>query len=61
MECKKQLAKVLIDYLAPIHKKRKEFEKSPQKLQKILAQGSEKARKIATKTLIEAKQAVGII
>ncbi len=61
VECKKELAKVLIDYLAPIHKKRQEFEKSPQKLQKILAQGSEKARKIATKTLTEAKQAVGII
>jgi tryptophanyl-tRNA synthetase len=61
VECKKELAKVLIDYLAPIHKKRKELEKDPKKLEKILAEGAGKARKIASKTLRESKQAMGLI
>lgn len=61
VECKKELAKVLIDYLAPIHKKRRELEKDPKKLEKILADGAEKARKVASRTLEEAKQAMGLI
>ncbi|MEE8637686.1 MAG: tryptophan--tRNA ligase [Candidatus Margulisiibacteriota bacterium] len=61
VECKKELAKVLIDYLAPVHKKRKIFEKDPKKLEKILAEGAEKARKVASQTLREAKQAMGVI
>lgn len=61
VECKKELAKVLIDYLAPVHKKRKIFEKDPKKLEKILAEGAEKARKVASRTLREAKQAMGLI
>ena len=61
VECKKELAKVLIDYLAPIHKKRKELEKEPKKLEKVLADGAAQARKVASKTLQEAKQAMGLI
>jgi len=59
--CKKELAKVLVDYLAPIHKKRKELEKDPNKLDEILAQGAQEARKVAAKTLLEAKKAMGLI
>ncbi|MBU0672011.1 MAG: tryptophan--tRNA ligase, partial [Candidatus Margulisbacteria bacterium] len=59
--CKKELAQALVDYLAPIHAKRQEFEKQPEKLEQILAQGSAKARKIAVQTLNEAKQAMGLI
>lgn len=61
VECKKELANILLDYLAPIHKRRKEFEKHPQRLEKILAEGAEKARKVASQTLREAKQAMGIL
>ncbi|MFH1683854.1 MAG: tryptophan--tRNA ligase [Candidatus Margulisiibacteriota bacterium] len=61
VECKKELAKVLIDYLAPIHQRRKELEKNPKKLEQILAEGAGKARKIAAQTLQEAKQAMGLI
>ena len=61
VECKKELAKVLIDYLAPVHKKRKIFEKDPKKLERILGEGAEKARKVASRTLGEAKQAMGLI
>lgn len=60
VECKKELAQVLIDYLSPIHSRREKFEKDPALLDKILAEGSKKARKFASQTLFEAKQAVGL-
>jgi tryptophanyl-tRNA synthetase len=59
--CKKELAAVLVDYMAPIHKRRQEIEKQPEQLDKILEQGAERARKIAVPTLRQAKQAMGLI
>jgi len=61
VECKKELAQVLIEYLAPIHERRKGFEKDPKKLERVLAEGARKARGIATGTLEEAKRAMGLI
>lgn len=60
VECKKELDKVLIDYLAPIYTRREKLEKDSHLLEKILAEGAAKARKIASRTLLEAKQAVGL-
>lgn len=59
--CKKELASILIDYLAPIHEKRKEFEASPGKIDKILSEGAVKARRIASETLLETKRAMGLV
>jgi tryptophanyl-tRNA synthetase len=59
--CKKELAAALIDYLAPIHQKREELLKYPEKIEIILGEGAKKARKIACQTLKEAKQAMGLI
>lgn len=59
--CKKELAKVLIDYLAPIHKRRADLLKNTKKIDQILADGANKARKVAGQTLQEAKQAMGLI
>lgn len=59
--CKKELAAVLIDYLEPIHKKRRELEKDPKKLEAVLVDGEKRAKKIAAKTLAEAKRAMGIL
>jgi len=61
VECKKELAGTLIEYLAPVHKKRKEFEKDPRRLERILAEGAGKARRVAAKTLEEAKRSMGLI
>ncbi|MDD5382924.1 MAG: tryptophan--tRNA ligase [Candidatus Margulisbacteria bacterium] len=61
VECKKELAKILIDYLAPLHEKRRQLEKDPAQLDKVIAAGADKARKIATQTLQEAKKAMGLI
>jgi tryptophanyl-tRNA synthetase len=59
--CKKELAGVLVDYLAPVHERRKELEKHPKKLEAVLAGGAVRAKKIAAKTLAEAKKAVGLL
>jgi tryptophanyl-tRNA synthetase len=61
VECKREMAEILIAYLAPIHRKREELEKTPEKLAQILAEGGEKARKMAAPTLNEAKRAMGLI
>lgn len=60
VECKKELSEILLNYLAPIHAKIAQFEKNPEQLEKILEEGAVKARKIASQTLLEAKEAVGI-
>ncbi len=61
VECKKELAQLLIDYLAPIHRQRSELEKDPATVARILALGAERARKIAAHSLLEAKKAIGLI
>ncbi|MFA6146235.1 MAG: tryptophan--tRNA ligase [Patescibacteria group bacterium] len=60
LECKKLLADNLAKELAPIQKKRKELAENPEKIKKILADGTEQARKIAQKTLIEVKKKMGL-
>jgi tryptophanyl-tRNA synthetase len=60
VECKKELAQILIDYLSPIHARRAELEKNPEKVGKILEAGAQKARGIAARTLSEVKKAVGL-
>ncbi|MBU1026974.1 MAG: tryptophan--tRNA ligase, partial [Candidatus Margulisbacteria bacterium] len=59
--CKKQLAEVLIEYMAPIHKKRAQLAGDSKQIDKILKDGAEKAKKIAAKSLLEAKKAMGLI
>ena len=56
--CKKQLAKNIIDYLAPIREKRKYYEEHPEIVDKILKEGTEKARKVAKKTMKDVKKAM---
>jgi len=60
VDCKKELAQLLIDYLAPLHARRAQFEQEPERLEKILAAGAQKARAVAAQTLAEAKKAVGL-
>jgi tryptophanyl-tRNA synthetase len=60
VECKKEMAQLLIDYLAPLHARRAKFEREPEQLERIMAAGAEKARRIAAQTLDAAKKAVGL-
>jgi tryptophanyl-tRNA synthetase len=61
VECKKDLARILIDYMEPIRARRAQFEGKPDKIKGILEAGREKAKVIASATLAEAKTAMGLI
>ncbi|MCX5749999.1 MAG: tryptophan--tRNA ligase [Candidatus Saganbacteria bacterium] len=60
VECKKALAEKIISSLSQIHKKRKELESDPKKIDAILEKGRLKASKVAKATLDEAKHAMGL-
>ncbi len=61
VDFKSALAETVIQGLAPLQKKRKELLKNPEKTEKILDEGAEKARKIAAKKLKEVKEKMGLI
>lgn len=58
VEVKKYLAKILNDFLDPIRKKRTEYKHQPELVEKILKEGTAKAREEAAKTLKEVKKAM---
>ena len=58
--CKKQLALNMSRYLAPIREKRKYYEEHPELVDKILVEGTQRARKKAKLTLSKVKKAMKI-
>ena len=56
--CKKQLAKNIIEFLRPIREKRAYYEEHPEIVDKILKEGTEKARKTAKETIKKVKKAM---
>lgn len=58
IEVKKYLVGVLNNFLEPIRKRRTEYENQPELVEKILKEGTEKARIEAQKTLEEVKKAM---
>ena len=58
VQCKKQLAKNIIEYLRPIREKRAYYEKHPEEVDKILEEGTKKAQKVAKETMKKVKQAM---
>jgi len=60
-EFKKDLAELLIQKLAPIQEKYNTLIKDKKYLEQVLTEGKNKAQKIATKTLDEVKNKVGLI
>jgi tryptophanyl-tRNA synthetase len=60
VECKRILSEIIVEFLKSIQEKRKELEKDPEKVWKILKQGTEKASIVAEKTLKEIKNIIGI-
>jgi tryptophanyl-tRNA synthetase len=61
MVCKKYLLEVLEDFLNPIRKRRFDLEKDKKYVFDILMKGSEDAKKIASNTLKEVKEAMHLI
>jgi tryptophanyl-tRNA synthetase len=59
-ECKKELAGVLINFLAPIKEKREKFLSQKAKITDILEEGRKKASSVAQNTIKEAKEILGI-
>ncbi len=55
------LANVVVSGLKEFQEKRKEFEKNPEPVKKILAQGAKKAQKLAEETMKEVKKKMGLI
>lgn len=56
--CKKQLAQKIIKTLEPIREKRKYYEEHPELVDKILIEGTQKARKEAQETMRKVKKAM---
>lgn len=56
--CKKELANNIINALAPIREKRKYYESHPEEVDKILIDGTNKARKVAQETMKTVKEAM---
>jgi tryptophanyl-tRNA synthetase len=60
-ELKNELAEAIYQELKPIQEKRKELEKNPDYVKQIIEDGAKKAREIASTTLVEVKQKMGLI
>ena len=60
VEVKEKLSETLNDFLEPIRKKRKEYEKDLSEVQNIIVKGVEKGREIAAQTLSKVRRAMKI-
>ena len=58
VQCKKQLAKNITEYLRPIREKRAYYEAHPEVVDEILKEGTKKARKTAQETMKKVKEAM---
>ena len=59
-DLKAELAEAIDKELAPIREKRKELEAKPEYVDKVIKEGAEKARAIASATVAEVKQKMGL-
>ncbi len=57
---KREFARDLANALAPFRERRAELERDPDKVWDILSDGARRAREIATKTIAEVREAVGL-
>ena len=59
-EVKKELLEIIWEYFAPFRKEREKFEKDKGEVYNILKKGAQKTREIATKTITEVKEKIGL-
>jgi tryptophanyl-tRNA synthetase len=57
---KKRLLQAMIDHFAPFRERRAEIIADPKYVDRVLAEGAEKARSVARKTLARVRDAVGL-
>ncbi len=60
VECKERLASVINQFLTPIRERREKLAADPDKVKKILEFGNTKARKVASATLSEMREIMGM-
>jgi tryptophanyl-tRNA synthetase len=60
VECKKIMAEYLIAFLEPMRQKRKDYESHPEIVDDIIADGCDKARRVARQTMTEVRAAIKI-
>jgi tryptophanyl-tRNA synthetase len=60
-ELKETLAKDIAEYFAPFRERRAELLADPAQIARILSEGAEEARAVASKTIGEVKQRIGLI
>ncbi|MEN6578711.1 MAG: tryptophan--tRNA ligase [Phycisphaerales bacterium] len=59
-EVKKRLVELTIEYFKPYRQKRAELESNLDVVDRVLRKGAERARTVASQTLLEARKAVGL-
>ncbi|MEJ5357526.1 MAG: tryptophan--tRNA ligase [Desulfobacterales bacterium] len=60
VECKKLMAGYLNAFLEPMRERRRRYESEPERLERIIASGNAKARRVAQTTMEEVRRAVGL-
>jgi len=58
---KKDLAEIIIESLSPIQKKYKELSANPDYIKKVLRNGAQKAKAIASQTMAEVRSKIGFL
>ena len=58
---KEELAGAIYKQLKPIQEKRRQFEEDPKEVERVIREGSQKAKKIANTTLKEVKEKMGLL
>jgi len=61
IECKQPVIQAVLQELAPIRERAKQYIEEPGAVRAILSEGSEKARETAKETLEEVRQAMGLV
>ena len=61
VKCKKDAARVIADFLAPIRERRILYENDRAAVMKIVESGAERAREVARSTMVDVRQAMGFV
>ena len=59
--CALPISEVVVSYFEPVRKQTEELLAEPKTLQEIMAEGAEKARSVASKTLSDVYNALGLV
>lgn len=60
-DVKQELSEAIFNELKPIQEKRKELEANPKYVDRIIREGNEKARKVASETVLDVRQKMGLL